>query len=187
MWHCSCWISIVNMKRKPYCVGGMSARREQKCNDSGNVWGTIGASAFPTCGRWQSWLPGMGIASKPSATWAKPPRWPLTSGCRENSGRSRRCWEGRIKQLASLHKHKQPLVRQQRLSGGWPRASGMRRCERSFWLGRRFSRCCSKPNARPLRSRKTTDRRVCSASERTKLHHSDVSLRHAHADSGLPY
>jgi tetratricopeptide (TPR) repeat protein len=34
---CSCWISIVRMKRTPYCMGGMSARREQKCNDLENI------------------------------------------------------------------------------------------------------------------------------------------------------
>jgi tetratricopeptide (TPR) repeat protein len=53
--------------------GGMRARREQKCNDSGNVWGTIGASAFPTCGLRLCWPPGKGTASRPSATYTKPP------------------------------------------------------------------------------------------------------------------
>ena len=51
----------------------MSARREKKCSDWGNAWGPIGASAFPTCGRWRSWPRGRGRASRPSATCARQP------------------------------------------------------------------------------------------------------------------
>src|SRR2546426_10060881 len=100
------------MKRKPYCVGGMSARREQKCNDSGNVSGTIGASAFPTCGRRRGFQRGRGTVSRPSATCARQQPWQQTWGCRENDGRSRRRWGGCMRQRAILRKRALPLVKQ---------------------------------------------------------------------------
>ena len=48
--------------------GGMSARREKKYTDWGNVWGLIGASAFPTCAQRLCFQHGMGSESRPSAT-----------------------------------------------------------------------------------------------------------------------
>src|SRR6266571_7020817 len=130
------------MKRRPYCVGGMSARREQKRNDSGNIWDLTFASAFPTCGRWRCWRLGRDGESRPSATCARSPRWQQNSGCQGNSGRSRRRWEGSMRQGDSLDKRAALLVRRPRSSTGWQRGSGMRRCGRTFWQHRRFGRCC---------------------------------------------
>src|SRR5258708_11962406 len=143
------------MKRRPYCVREMRARREQKYTNSGKVLAPTSASAFPTCDPWRCWPPGRSIQSRPSTTCARPPSWPQTSACQEKAGRSRRCWEGCMKHGESPGKHIQPLLRQRGSSRGWQRGSGMRRCVRAFWLGHRFNRCCSTPNASPTRFRKT--------------------------------
>src|SRR2546423_2036614 len=100
----------------------------------------------------------MGTASRPSTTYSRQQGLQQTLGCRENNGRSRNCWEGCMRQRACLRKRAQRGLRRRRLSGSWQRVSGMRRCEQTFWLDRRFNRCCSKPNARLPRSLKTTDK-----------------------------
>src|SRR5205807_823405 len=135
------------MKRRPCFVGEMKAWHEQQWTNSGNVWEPIGASACPTCARWRCWRRGMGRASKPSATYARQQGWPQTLGCQENSGRSRQRWERCMRQGASLSKRTQRLLRQQRSSGGWPRASRMRHYVPAFWLGHRFTSCCSTSKA----------------------------------------
>src|SRR5258708_5451914 len=155
MRHWPRWISTVIMKRRPYCVREMRARRKQKCANSRKVLAPTSASASPTCGHWQCWPPGRSIQSRPSTTCARPPGWQQTSACQENAGRSRRCWEGCMKQWASPRKHTQPLLRRPCSSRGWRRASNMRRCARTFWLLHRSNRCCSTPNASPTRFRKT--------------------------------
>src|SRR5437588_1435499 len=143
------------MKRRPCCVGGMSARREQQCSDWENVWGPIGASAFPTCARWQPSQRGRGRASRLLATCAKPSSWLQTSSYQANSGRSRRRWQGCMRQRAYLSKRTQRLGRRRRSSRNWRRASGMRRCVRAFWRGHRFNQWCNKLVATSTRSRKT--------------------------------
>ena len=102
----------------------------------------------------------MGTTSRPSATCARRPGWPQTWACPQNSGRCRRHWEGCMRQGASLRKRAQHLGKQRRLSRGWQSGSGMRRCVRASWLGHRPSRSCSRPNALPTRSRKTTSSRA---------------------------
>src|SRR5258708_14263639 len=73
------------MKRRPYCVQGMSARQEKQCIDSGNVWDLTGASALSTCGHWQCWPRGRGRANKPLATCARQQGWQKSSGRQPSS------------------------------------------------------------------------------------------------------
>src|SRR6266849_7761331 len=100
------------MKRKPYCVGEMNARREKPCNDWGNAWEPIGASACPTCRRRRGFQRGRGRANRPSATCAKQQGWQQTSACQESAGRSRRRWGGCMRQRVILRKRALPLVKQ---------------------------------------------------------------------------
>src|SRR5713226_7380157 len=65
-----------------------------------------------------------------------------------------------MRREVSLRKRTRRLGRQRGSSRDWLRASRMRRCVRAFWLGRRFTRCCSTPNALPPRSRTTTRSQV---------------------------
>src|SRR2546425_2865766 len=138
------------MKRRPYCVGGMNARREKQCTDWENVWGLPLASAFPICSRGRCLRRGRDAASKPLATYARQQAWQQTSGCRENSGRSRRRWGHCMRQGASLHKRTRRGRRLRGLSWSWQRASRMRRGVRAFWLGHRFTPCCSTPGTSTL-------------------------------------
>src|SRR3989442_3189580 len=143
------------MKRRTCCVGEMKARREKPCNDSEKVWCLTLASALPTCSRWRCLQRGRDTASKPSATYARQQSWQQRLGCQQNSGRSRRRWERCVRQGTSLHKRTRRGRSLRGSSVAWQRASRMRRCVRAFWLGHRFTPCCSKPKARPPRFRKT--------------------------------
>src|SRR6202165_2043580 len=125
----------------------MKARCEKPCTDSENVWGLPLASAFPACIRWRFFPRGMDTASKPSAIYARRQGWQQTLGCQQNAGRSRRRWERCMRQRARLRKRARRGRRLRGSSGGWQGASRMRRGVRAFWLGGRFTPCCSTSKA----------------------------------------